>query len=96
MSNVLYFIFFAEILRFVCLRSRSIMFVKSMVIDGFKSYGTRTEINGFDPMFNAITGLNGSGTVTKQMPKFRLVVNRVVDPENFHQIRIRIRILSVC
>jgi structural maintenance of chromosome 2 len=37
------------------------MFVKSIVIDGFKSYGTRTEINGFDPMFNAITGLNGSG-----------------------------------
>ena len=32
-----------------------------MVIDGFKSYGQRTEINGFDPMFNAITGLNGSG-----------------------------------
>ncbi len=32
-----------------------------MVVDGFKSYGQRTEINGFDPMFNAITGLNGSG-----------------------------------
>jgi len=32
-----------------------------MVIDGFKSYGQRTEINGFDPLFNAITGLNGSG-----------------------------------
>ena len=32
-----------------------------MVIDGFKSYGHRTEINGFDPAFNAITGLNGSG-----------------------------------
>ena len=37
------------------------MYIKSMVIDGFKSYGQRTEINGFDPMFNAITGLNGSG-----------------------------------
>nr|XP_045609046.1 structural maintenance of chromosomes protein 2-like [Procambarus clarkii] len=37
------------------------MYVKSMVIDGFKSYGQRTEINGFDPLFNAITGLNGSG-----------------------------------
>uniref|UniRef100_T1JGX2 Structural maintenance of chromosomes protein n=1 Tax=Strigamia maritima TaxID=126957 RepID=T1JGX2_STRMM len=37
------------------------MYVKSMVIDGFKSYGTRTEISGFDPLFNAITGLNGSG-----------------------------------
>ena len=32
-----------------------------MVIDGFKSYGQRTEINGWDPAFNAITGLNGSG-----------------------------------
>lgn len=37
------------------------MYIKSMVIDGFKSYAQRTEINGFDPMFNAITGLNGSG-----------------------------------
>ena len=32
-----------------------------MLIDGFKSYGQRTEITGFDPLFNAITGLNGSG-----------------------------------
>ena len=32
-----------------------------MVIDGFKSYAQRTEISGFDCMFNAITGLNGSG-----------------------------------
>lgn len=37
------------------------MFIKSIVIDGFKSYAQRTEINGFDPLFNAITGLNGSG-----------------------------------
>ena len=37
------------------------MYIKSMVIDGFKSYGQRTEINGFDHEFNAITGLNGSG-----------------------------------
>lgn len=37
------------------------MHIKSMVIDGFKSYAQRTEINGFDPLFNAITGLNGSG-----------------------------------
>uniref|UniRef100_A0A2P2I6M3 Structural maintenance of chromosomes protein n=2 Tax=Hirondellea gigas TaxID=1518452 RepID=A0A2P2I6M3_9CRUS len=37
------------------------MYIKSMIIDGFKSYGQRTEINGFDPLFNAITGLNGSG-----------------------------------
>ncbi|XP_052777635.1 structural maintenance of chromosomes protein 2-like [Mya arenaria] len=37
------------------------MHIKSMVIDGFKSYAQRTEVYGFDPLFNAITGLNGSG-----------------------------------
>eukprot|EP01022_Parablepharisma_sp_SALTPOND_P016557 TRINITY_DN245_c0_g1_i10.p1 TRINITY_DN245_c0_g1~~TRINITY_DN245_c0_g1_i10.p1 ORF type:complete len:1283 (-),score=245.41 TRINITY_DN245_c0_g1_i10:16427-20275(-) len=47
------------------------MYIKEIVIDGFKSYNTRTVINsdffwitcdiGFDPHFNAITGLNGSG-----------------------------------
>ncbi|KAH8372776.1 hypothetical protein KR009_004687 [Drosophila setifemur] len=37
------------------------MFVKKLVLDGFKSYGRRTEIEGFDPEFTAITGLNGSG-----------------------------------
>lgn len=37
------------------------MYIKSIVLDGFKSYGTRTEIVGFDQLFNAITGLNGSG-----------------------------------
>ena len=37
------------------------MHIKSIVLDGFKSYGTRTEIDGFDKLFNAITGLNGSG-----------------------------------
>lgn len=37
------------------------MYVKSIVLDGFKSYGRRTEISGFDREFNAITGLNGSG-----------------------------------
>lgn len=37
------------------------MYIKSVTIDGFKSYAQRTEINGFDYLFNAITGLNGSG-----------------------------------
>ena len=37
------------------------MYIKQVVLDGFKSYAQRTEINGFDPKFNAITGLNGSG-----------------------------------
>ncbi|NXN74643.1 SMC2 protein, partial [Himantopus himantopus] len=37
------------------------MYIKSIVLEGFKSYGQRTEIRDFDPLFNAITGLNGSG-----------------------------------
>ena len=37
------------------------MHIKNIVLDGFKSYAQRTEVNGFDPLFNAITGLNGSG-----------------------------------
>lgn len=37
------------------------MFIEEVVIDGFKSYATRTVVSGFDPSFNAITGLNGSG-----------------------------------
>ena len=37
------------------------MYIKKIVLDGFKSYAQRTEISGFDPLFNAITGLNGSG-----------------------------------
>lgn len=37
------------------------MFLKEVVIDGFKSYATRTVVPDFDPSFNAITGLNGSG-----------------------------------
>ncbi|BFG03814.1 structural maintenance of chromosomes protein 2-like [Drosophila madeirensis] len=30
------------------------MYVKKLVLDGFKSYGRRTEIDGFDPEFTAI------------------------------------------
>jgi len=37
------------------------MYIKNIVLDGFKSYAQRTEVNSFDPLFNAITGLNGSG-----------------------------------
>lgn len=37
------------------------MFIKTVIIDGFKSYGKRTEVAGFDPEFTAITGLNGTG-----------------------------------
>jgi hypothetical protein len=34
---------------------------QEIVIDGFKSYAQRTVVGPFDPFFNAITGLNGSG-----------------------------------
>lgn len=37
------------------------MKVEELVIDGFKSYSVRTVITNWDPQFNAITGLNGSG-----------------------------------
>ena len=37
------------------------MIIKEIVLEGFKSYSTRTVIQGFDSHFNAITGLNGSG-----------------------------------
>ncbi|KAI2807076.1 Structural maintenance of chromosomes protein 2 [Blomia tropicalis] len=37
------------------------MFIKKIILDGFKSYGKKVEMTGFDPSFNAITGFNGSG-----------------------------------
>lgn len=37
------------------------MYIQEVVIEGFKSYATRTVIEGWDPAFNAITGLNGTG-----------------------------------
>lgn len=37
------------------------MYIKEIIIEGFKSYATRTVIKGFDTQFNAITGFNGSG-----------------------------------
>lgn len=37
------------------------MYIEEITIEGFKSYATRVSIPGFDPLFNAITGLNGSG-----------------------------------
>ena len=36
-------------------------FSKMLNSVGFKSYPVRTVISGWDPSFNAITGLNGSG-----------------------------------
>lgn len=37
------------------------MHIIEVIIDGFKSYSTKTTISDFDRHFNAITGLNGSG-----------------------------------
>ena len=37
------------------------MHIIQIIIDGFKSYPNVTEVKGFDPQFNAITGANGSG-----------------------------------
>jgi structural maintenance of chromosome 2 len=37
------------------------MYVEEIILEGFKSYATRTVISGWDPEFNAITGLNGTG-----------------------------------
>jgi structural maintenance of chromosome 2 len=37
------------------------MYIKEICMEGFKSYAQRTVVQGFDPLFNAITGLNGTG-----------------------------------
>jgi hypothetical protein len=37
------------------------MYIQEVIIDGFKSYAQKTVVSGFDPQFNAITGLNGTG-----------------------------------
>ena len=37
------------------------MHIKQINIEGFKSYAKETTVAQFDPHFNAITGLNGSG-----------------------------------
>ena len=37
------------------------MYIREIIIDGFKSYAKRTTVGEFDPLFTAITGLNGSG-----------------------------------
>jgi chromosome segregation ATPase len=37
------------------------MYLEELIIEGFKSYATRMAISSWDPQFNAITGLNGSG-----------------------------------
>ncbi|GAW04476.1 condensin complex subunit SMC2 [Lentinula edodes] len=41
--------------------AKRLMRIEELVIEGFKSYPVRTQITGWDPSFNAITGLNGTG-----------------------------------
>ena len=38
-----------------------VMYIEEITLEGFKSYATRVTVPNFDPFFNAITGLNGSG-----------------------------------
>mmetsp|Transcript_17977 Transcript_17977/g.45330 ORF Transcript_17977/g.45330 Transcript_17977/m.45330 type:complete len:252 (-) Transcript_17977:5-760(-) len=35
--------------------------INEILIDGFKSYGSKTVFSNLDPNFNSITGINGSG-----------------------------------
>ena len=37
------------------------MFIKEIILDGFKSYANHTTVTDFDPSFNAIRGFNGHG-----------------------------------
>ena len=42
-------------------RAAHAMYIEEITLEGFKSYATRVTVPSFDPFFNAITGLNGSG-----------------------------------
>jgi len=42
-------------------RAARAMYIEEITLEGFKSYATRVTVPAFDPFFNAITGLNGSG-----------------------------------
>ncbi len=43
------------------MRAAREMYIEEITLEGFKSYATRVTVPAFDPFFNAITGLNGSG-----------------------------------
>ena len=66
------------------------MYIKSIVLDGFKSYAQRTEVSGFDFNFNAITGLNGSG-------KSNILdsICFLLGISNLHQVKMGLKILLV-
>eukprot|EP01064_Diplonema_japonicum_P009182 TRINITY_DN16652_c0_g1_i1.p1 TRINITY_DN16652_c0_g1~~TRINITY_DN16652_c0_g1_i1.p1 ORF type:complete len:1212 (+),score=368.15 TRINITY_DN16652_c0_g1_i1:60-3638(+) len=60
------------------------MWIKQVIIDGFKSYAHRTVIGPFDREFNAITGLNGSGK-----SNILDAVCFVFAISNLHKVRVR-------
>ena len=51
--------------RVMCRRGLGLLFlglyIEELIVDGFKSYSTRTGVGPFDKQFNARTGLNDSG-----------------------------------
>ena len=59
-SLVFLFLSFS-VLHYIHDHSLTTMYIKSITIDGFKTYGRPVELKNFDPQFNAITGLNGTG-----------------------------------
>ncbi len=67
------------------------MFVEEVCIDGFKSYAQRTVVPAFDPLFNAITGLNGSG-------KSNILdsICFVLGITNLTQVRVVVVVVVVC
>ena len=67
-----YYFFIAAIIIFVIVAKNTLlllkfdfifvkMYIQEIIVDGFKSYAQKTVIAGWDPQFNAITGLNGTG-----------------------------------
>ncbi|AFP65348.1 structural maintenance of chromosomes protein 2 (nucleomorph) [Chroomonas mesostigmatica CCMP1168] len=49
---------------FFCSKTKmdsNIVTIRELIIEGFKSYGSKTKFLNFDEKFNSITGINGSG-----------------------------------
>lgn len=67
------------------------MFIEEVIIEGFKSYATRTVISNWDREFNAITGLNGSGK-----SNILDAICFVLGLENLKQVLILLMLGSCC
>ena len=46
---------------FRAVHGETIMFIKQVIIQGFKSYREQTVVEPFDPGHNVVVGRNGSG-----------------------------------